>query len=135
MYLYQNMIFGRSNKSKVSADKPLWHQRLWYPSLNALSFLPFISGVNSVPDKFGNCDVCFKSKQTHEVFYDSFSKASNCFNLIHCDIWGLHRVPSCCGANYFLTFVDDYFRTVRIFLLLEKSEVKTVFLKVIIMAQ
>lgn len=30
------------------------------------------------------------------------------FSLIHCDIWGPHKVTSHSGARYFLTIVDDY---------------------------
>lgn len=48
------------------------------------------------------------------------------FGLIHCDLWGPYRIPSSCGATYFLTIIDDFSRNVWIYLLLEKSEVRTV---------
>lgn len=72
------------------------------------------------------CDICFRAKQTREVFYDSMNKTSECFSLIHVDVWGPYRVPSSCGAVYFLTIVDDFSRAVWTYLLLEKSEVKDV---------
>ena len=94
---------------------------LWF-----LSSLPFVSGVLDNREKFGGCDICFKSKQTRGVFSESINKASVAFELIHVDLWGPYREPSSCGAVYFLTIVDDFSRAVWIHLLLEKSEVKTV---------
>ena len=41
-------------------------------------------------------------------------------------MWGPYRVPSSCGAVYFLTVVDDFSRAVWTYLLLAKSEVKRV---------
>ena len=72
------------------------------------------------------CDTCFRAKQTREVFYQSLNKTKECFEMIHCDVWGPDRVQSSCGARYFLTIVDDFSRTVWTYLLLEKSEVQTV---------
>lgn len=60
------------------------------------------------------------------MFYESLNKSSAPFDLIHVDLWGPYRVPSSCGAVYFLTIVDDFSRAVWIYLLLEKSEVKHV---------
>lgn len=37
--------------------------------------------------------VCFKYKQTLEVFSESYNKASSLFDLIHCDSWGPYTVP------------------------------------------
>lgn len=69
------------------------------------------------------CDTCFRAIQTREVFYDSFNKTKDRFELIHCDVWGPYRTKSSSGAAYFLTIVDDYSRSVWTYLLLEKSEV------------
>lgn len=46
--------------------------------------------------------------------------------MIHCDVWGPYRTRASCGAVYFLTIVDDHSRAVWTYLLLEKSEVRTV---------
>ena len=80
----------------------------------------------SKPASSSPCDTCFRAKQTREVFYESMNKTTECFSLIHVDVWGPYRVHSSCGAVYFLTIVDDYSRAVWTFLLLEKSEVKDV---------
>ena len=93
----------------------------WTSCLWCFDFLPFISGVKDVPNKFGGCDICFQSKQTREVFPQSLNKSSAIFDLIHVDLWGPYRI----------TIVDDFSRAVWIHLLLEKSEVKRVLLNFI----
>ena len=62
------------------------------------------------------------AKQTRVSFPISENKAMNCFNLIHCDIWGAYRIKSFSGAQYFLTIVDDASRGVWVYLMNEKSE-------------
>ncbi|KAG8498737.1 hypothetical protein CXB51_005106 [Gossypium anomalum] len=42
---------------------------------------------------------------------------------IHSDLWGPSRVPSRGGANYMLTFIDDFSRKVWAFFLKQKSDV------------
>jgi len=68
------------------------------------------------------CDVCFRAKQTRMSFPLSNNKAKNCFDLIHCVIWGAYRVKSLSGVHYFLTIVDDTSRGTWVFFMKEKSE-------------
>ena len=115
-----------SHKAVGGSDQALWHQHLGHLSFSVLSDLSFSSSkvAGSRP-----CDVCCRAKQTHEVFYDSMNKTKDCFSLIHVDVWGPYRVPSSCGAVYFLTIVDKFSKTVWTYLLLAKSEVKQVLLQ------
>lgn len=53
----------------------------------------------------------------------SNNKASDIFDLIHCNLWGPYRTTALCGAHYFLTIVDDFSRGVWIYLLNDKTEV------------
>ena len=109
------------------SDLELWHSRLGHPSEAILRSLPFISSSTSV--KNNSCETCYHAKHTRDVFFDNFNKAIRCFELIHCDLWGLYRVPSSCGARYFLTIVDDFSRALWVILLVDKTEVYSVFLK------
>ncbi|XP_019086715.1 PREDICTED: uncharacterized protein LOC109127039 [Camelina sativa] len=128
VYVYRDVTAARVHKAQVVEDKTLWHRRLGHPSFQVLSFLPLVFGVGveSSTRQLSECEIYFKSKQTRAVFFDSINKASECFSLIHVDVWGPYRVPSSSGANYFLTIVDDHSREVWTYLLLEKSEVKIV---------
>ncbi|CAA7023525.1 unnamed protein product [Microthlaspi erraticum] len=118
---FKDVMAARIHRAVADSDSSLWHQRLGHPSFSVLSSLPLFSGVSKSACS-GPCDVCFRAKQTREVFSESFNKTKECFSLIHCDVWGPYRVPSSTSAVYFLTIVDDYSRAVWTFLLLEKSE-------------
>jgi len=53
------------------------------------------------------CDVCQRAKQTENKFPISDFRASDAYELIHCDLWGPIN-----EASYFLTIIDDYSRVV-----------------------
>ena len=68
--------------------------------------------------------MCFRAKQTRSYFSISENKASDAFDLIHCDIWGPYRERASSGARYFLTVADDASRATWVYLMHEKSEVQ-----------
>lgn len=125
VYYLQDKAAVWVNKVTLECDTTLWHRRLGHPAFLVLSSLPMFSGVMN-PATSSPCDICFKAKQTREVFYDNNNKAADCFSLIHVDVWGPYRICASCGAVYFLTIVDDFSRAVWTYLLLEKSEVRKV---------
>ncbi|CAH9066166.1 unnamed protein product [Cuscuta epithymum] len=67
------------------------------------------------------------AKKKRDVFPTNHNKASRIFELLHCDLWGPHNTPSSCDAVYFLTIVDNFSRSVWVYLLRNKSEVHKVF--------
>lgn len=74
---------NKTGRNKANASSDLWHQRLGHPSNKVLSSL------DSFKFDFGHthsCDVCFRAKQTREVFHESFNKALAPFDLVHCDV-------------------------------------------------
>ena len=91
----------------VNRHSNLWHRRLGHPSTGPLQLL-----TKQVPtimfDSSHLCDICPLAKQTRLSFPSSFISSQAPFDLIHCDIWGPHRVNSHSGARYFFTIVDDY---------------------------
>ena len=87
--------------------------------------MPLFSSGNGFCDKkFSDesCDVLCRAKQTRLSFPLSDNKAINCFDLIHCDIWGAYRVESLCGAHYFFSIVDDASGGTWVYLMKDKSE-------------
>lgn len=62
-------------------------------------------------------------KHCRDKFPISENKVSSIFELVHCDLWGPYRHVSSCGASYFLTVIDDFSRSVWVYLLVNKSEV------------
>ena len=100
----------------------LWHRRMGHPSSKITSMLPDVIGKN-IDSRLKTCDVCFRAKQIKESFSLSENNAKNCFDLIHCDLWGPYRTHASCGAAYFLTIVDDCSRALWVYLLKTKDEV------------
>jgi hypothetical protein len=49
------------------------------------------------------------------MFHRSSSRATQCFNLIHCDIW-TSLVASISGSKYYLIIFDDFYTIPRLFL-------------------
>ena len=68
------------------------------------------------------CDVCFGAKQTRLSFSISENKASECFELINCDIWDVCRTESMIGAHYLLPIIDDTSRGTWLYQMKERSE-------------
>ena len=113
----------------MKVDNPnsldLWHKRLGHPSLKITKLLPLIDSrqIGALDD---HCNVCLRAKQTRNKFPLSENKASDMFELIHCDLRGPYRTLSFCGASYFLTMVDDYSRAVWVYLIIDKTEVPSI---------
>ena len=110
----------------ASSDLELWHRRMGHPSERVVKLLPPLcdhrGSLNMVRD------ICFRAKHSRDNFPLSDGRASRIFEKVHCDLWGAYRHESSCGARYFLIVVDDYFRAVWIYLLMDKTEVFRMFM-------
>ena len=109
------------------SDFELWHRRLGHPSDRVVKLVPTISSSTSRKKLNKACEVCPQAKQKRDSFPVSDSKASRIFEFIHCDLWGPNKIPSSCGAHYFLTLVDDFSRAVWVYLFRSKTQVYQVF--------
>ena len=66
--------------------------------------------LGSVSTENFDCVSCQLGKQLVLHFNTSESISTDIFNLIHYDVWGPSSVSSIDGSQYFVVFVDDYFR-------------------------
>ena len=62
-------------------------------------------------------------KQPRNRFPISMNKASEIFDLIHCDIWGSNKILSSNDSRFFLTIVDDFSCATWVYLIAGKDEV------------
>lgn len=69
----------------------------------SIKITKLVANISSKIDVFEQkaCDVCQRAKQTRDSFSLNNQRASDVFELIHCDLWGPYRVLSSCGASYF----------------------------------
>ncbi|GJT43032.1 retrovirus-related pol polyprotein from transposon TNT 1-94 [Tanacetum coccineum] len=122
LYYFCSAAFTSALKKLKDVSFDLWHKRLGHPSAKIAELLPDV-GSRSTSNLVNKvCDVCLRAKQSRDHFPISENKATDIFELIHCDLWGGYRTLSSCGASYFLTIVDDYSRAVWIYLLKNKTE-------------
>lgn len=70
------------------------------------------------------CTVCFASKMTRKSFTKKGTKSTTkIFDLVHTDICGPMRTLTPQKKRYVLTFIDDFSRYTKIYLLNQKSQV------------
>nr|GEU61359.1 putative reverse transcriptase, RNA-dependent DNA polymerase, Gag-polypeptide of LTR copia-type [Tanacetum cinerariifolium] len=74
-------------------------------------------------DHEGPCEVCHKAKHTRDSFPLSENKSIVFEQLMHLDVWSPYKVINREGFRYFETIVDDYSRSVSVYLLRSKDEV------------
>ncbi|KAG8481596.1 hypothetical protein CXB51_026522 [Gossypium anomalum] len=89
----------------------LWHMRLGHMSENGmveLSKRGLLDGQGIC--KLNFCEHCVFGKQKRVRFTRGIHNTKETLEYIHSDLWGPSRVPSRGGANYMLTFIDDFSR-------------------------
>jgi len=73
------------------------------------------------------CDVCVESKITKKVCH-SVERQTKLLGLIHTDIVDLKLTTTRGGKNYFVTFINDYSRYKKVYLIKHKDEAFDMFL-------
>ncbi|GJU47370.1 retrotransposon protein, putative, ty1-copia subclass [Tanacetum coccineum] len=69
------------------------------------------------------CKSCISGKIVHKPFPHQVERAKDLLGLIHTDVCGPFRTVSREGANYFITFTDDFSRYGFVYLMKHKHEV------------
>ena len=72
------------------------------------------------------CEVCELAKHHRAFFPKSKYKPSIPFTLIHSDLWGPSRIPNRTYKKWFITFIDDHIGLCWVYLLTDKTEVRSV---------
>ena len=127
-------ILPACNNAKTDGISLLWHQCLGHASYRTLHYLPVCTNL---PVQSPPCHVCSLAKQSRLPFPISTIHTSpistihtsNCFDILHIDIWGPYKILSLTGARFFLTIVDDFSRATSTFLLHHMTDVFHIFSK------
>lgn len=116
--------------NQVSHAPNLWHMRLGHPSSSRLKLVSSLLPSNNIPCD-NNCTDCPMAKQTRLRFPLSLISTHAPFDLLHCDIWGPHKVPTHSRARFFLSIIDDFIQCTWTFLMQNKSETQSVLISII----
>jgi len=123
LYYLRNKLRIKAHKVAGTSLLELWHARLGHPSRKITKMVPTVDARKGSNILNKACDIFHRVKHTRDGFPSSYSKASNLFELIHCDLWGPYRTASSCGCYYFLAIVNDFSRATWVHLLVDKKEV------------
>ena len=107
-------------------DLKLWHQRLGHVNETSLKDMvknKLVKGIKFSDNKLGLCEPCIESKSNRYPFPQSKIKTKKVLELVHSDVCGPMQTASFGGAKYFVTFIDDYSRYVKIYPLKSKDQV------------
>ncbi|RVW80788.1 Retrovirus-related Pol polyprotein from transposon RE1 [Vitis vinifera] len=115
----------------VGFGHKMWHRRLGHPNFDVLRTL-FNSGLLGIKtcssfDFSFDCTSCKLVKSKVLTFPYSASRASQCFDIIHSDVWGIAPIVSHAHYKYFVTFIDDFSRFTWVYFFWAKAKVFLVF--------
>ncbi|GJR05918.1 retrotransposon protein, putative, ty1-copia subclass [Tanacetum coccineum] len=109
----ERSIYTCSNKkSKHNLDSTfLWHCRLGHINKKRIAKLQHDRLCKSSNDEsFDVCVCCISGKMARKPFTHASERADDLLGLIHSDVCGPFRTTSREGANYYVTFTDDFSR-------------------------
>ncbi|GJU71789.1 retrotransposon protein, putative, ty1-copia subclass [Tanacetum coccineum] len=119
-------MYAVSNKrAKLTLDSALlWHCRLGHISKKRIEKLQHDGLLNSTDLRaFEKCVPCMSGKMERKPYTHQVERDKNLLGLIHTDVCGPFKITSRQGANYFVTFTDDFSRYGYVYLLKHKHEV------------
>nr|XP_016445468.1 PREDICTED: uncharacterized protein LOC107770645 [Nicotiana tabacum] len=98
------------NEAALNKMDIIWHQRLAHVPFVRMKGIPIIFSSLSSKQHFPY-EICPMARQTRLPFPDSSIHSTHPFQLIHVDTWGTYHTPTHSGSRYFLTIVDDFYRS------------------------
>lgn len=121
-----NSELNNINSGGQSATLMEWHRKLGHlntDSILKMSRENLVVGLNITSQRKSQCDVCIKCKITEESYpVQAQHRASEALYRVHSDVCEMPSL-SYGGAKYFVTFIDDYSRYVKVYPLKAKSDV------------
>src|SRR4051812_37980807 len=124
MLEYLHLPLSQFPAISLSATFELWHRCLGHPSEARLCTLFNSGALGKFSFSSSNkCEACHLAKKTSVSFSTSNHASSECFELIHSDVWGPSRVSSISGYSYYICFINDFSRYTWVYLMRHRSEV------------
>ncbi|GJS88788.1 retrotransposon protein, putative, ty1-copia subclass [Tanacetum coccineum] len=126
----ERSIYTCSNKkTKHNLDSTfLWHCRLGHINKKSIMKLQHDGLLESIDDEsFDVCVSCISGKMARKHFTHTSERVDDLLGIIHSDVCRPFRTTSREGANYYVTFTDDFSRYGYVYLIKHKHEVFEMF--------
>ncbi|KAA0060696.1 ty1-copia retrotransposon protein [Cucumis melo var. makuwa] len=125
-----SMNANASSSAYVIESVNLWHGRLGHVNFASNQKLKDLRLINtSESHETDKCPICVESKFHKKPFKPVETRTTNLLELIHSDLADFKNTTSRGGKNYYVSFVDDYSRFTKIYLIKTKDEAGSMFLK------
>ena len=106
----------------------IWHARLGHVSSGYIKKMQTLGLINNIDySGLSKCQICATSKLTKKIC-SSMTRETKLLELIHSDLGDLKQTMTKGGKKFYVTFIDDYSRFARIYLLRSKDEAFDMFL-------
>ena len=106
----------------------IWHARLGHVSGEYIKKMQTLGLINNIDySGLSKCQICATSKLTKKTC-NSVTRETKLLELIHSDLGDLKQTMTRGGKKFYVTFIDDYSRFARIYLLRSKDEAFDMFL-------
>jgi len=86
-----------------------------------------ISNINI--ENYSKCDVCVEAKFAKKSFKSITTRKTELLELVHSDLADFKNTMSKGGKKWYITFVDDFSRYTKVYLLKSENELREMFLK------
>lgn len=128
------VVQGDESAMVAAVPASIWHKRLGHLSYGGMCTLRKANNIDFQTSEnselqLRNCVACLEGKQVAKPFPSQAKRATQPLELIHSDILGPMNSCSWGGARFVLTFTDDYSRKSWVYLLRNKSEVRSIFIQ------
>lgn len=138
-YLSRNNLFilntdeinnNVSSSAYIVESVDLSHNRLGHMNVASLKRLRNMNLLPSVKiDSMSKCRACVEAKYTKLPFKVVNARQTDLLGLIHSDLTNFKNIVSKGGKRYYITFIDDYSRYTKVYLLRSKDEAEIMFIK------
>ncbi|KAA0055836.1 ty1-copia retrotransposon protein [Cucumis melo var. makuwa] len=125
-----SMNANASSSAYLIESVNLWHGRLGHVNFASIRKLKDMRLINtSETHETGKCSICIESKFHKKPFKPVEYRTTELLELIHSDLADFRTTASRGGKNYYVSFVDDYSRYTKIYLIRTKNEAVSMFIK------
>ena len=120
---------GNSSSSAYLVDSyDVWHAQLGHVSSGYIKKMQTLGLINNIDySSLSKCQICATSKLNRKTC-GLVTRKTKLLELIHSDLEDLKQTMTRGGKKFYVTFIDDYSRFTRIYLLRNKDEAFDMFL-------
>ena len=89
--------------------------------------MQLIPNVNT--ENCSNCPICVEEKFTKKPFKSITTRKTDLLELVHSDLADVKNTMGKGGKKWYISFINDYFRYTKVYLLKSKDKAEEMFLK------